>query len=377
MRPAARCCTIAVALAVASTLLLVGPAAAENSLVHLSRTPDGDLQPEAIVDATGTLHLVSFAGDPAAGDLFYRQAHLADGDTVSWTPAIRVNSQPASVIAMGTVRGGHLAVGAGRVHVAWMSADREAPGMMYTRSCGASCFEPQRNVTQQETGLDGGGSLAADDAGGVYVAWHAGHDGETTRRLFVAASHDSGRSFAAEERANPLEAGACGCCGMRAGASADGALWILYRAATESVHRDMQLLTSVDGGASFTQKTVGPWELAACPMSTAAITPTGDDAVLAWETAGQIHWQTTGGSVHVVAGEGGQRKHPAVAVDSMGRMLIVWAEGTGWNRGGDLVWQVLDADGRVLESDRLAAGVPIWGHASAVPRPDGGFLVLH
>jgi len=352
----------------------LGPvgATATEGLVQLWSTPNGDVQPEAFVDAAGTLHMISFAGDPAAGDLFYRQSHL---DSMTWTAAIQVNSQPASVIAKGTVRGGHLAVGSGRVHVAWMSADRDAPGMFYTRSDDGR-FEPQRNVTRHETGLDGGGSLAADGSGRVYVAWHAGHDGEPTRRLFVAASRDTGRSFAAEERANPVEAGACGCCGMRAGASADGELWILYRAATESIHRDMQLLTSADGGRSYAQSTVGPWELAACPMSTAAITPAGNGAVLAWETDGQIHWQIDG-VVQAVEGEGGQRKHPAVAVDDTGRMVIVWAEGTGWNRGGDLAWQVYGADGAALESGQLTAGVAKWSKPAVVARPAGGFVVLH
>ena len=56
--------------------------------------------------------------------------------------------------------------------------------MIYTRSDGAGGFESQRNITRSETSLDGGGSVAADDMGNVYVAWHAGHDGEPLRPLF-------------------------------------------------------------------------------------------------------------------------------------------------------------------------------------------------
>lgn len=355
-----------------------------ESLVHVQRLPDGGLQPEAVVDADGVLHMLYFSGDPEAGDLFYRRGRAgSNADSGDWTEAVRVNSTPGSAVAVGTVRGGHLAVGAGRVHVAWMSADREAPGMIYTRSDGAGGFESQRNITRSETSLDGGGSVAADDMGNVYVAWHAGHDGEPLRRLFVAVSSDSGRSFAAEERANPVEAGACGCCGMRAGASRVGDLWILYRAATESIHRDMQLLRSTDGGRSFTQHTVDEWELAACPMSTAAIAPTQNGAVLAWETEGQIHWSNVAstpgdvGGVHAIDGGSGLRKHPAVAVDDSGRMVIVWTEGTGWNRGGNLAWQVYGIDGAALESGRLAAGVETWSRAAVVTHPEGGFLVLH
>lgn len=46
--------------------------------------------------------------------------------------------------------------------------------MLYTRLNDAGDgFEPQRNVIQKRPGLDGGGSIAADAEGNVYVAWHA------------------------------------------------------------------------------------------------------------------------------------------------------------------------------------------------------------
>ena len=349
-----------------------------DGLVHTARCPGGGLQPEVLVDDGGTLHLLTFEGDPAAGDLLYR--YLPGDTSASWSTPVNVNSRPGTAIAMGTVRGGHLAVGAGLVHVTWMSADRQSPGMLYARSDGAGGFVEPVNVSQHETALDGGGSLAVDDQGNVYVAWHAGHDGEPKRRMFVAASRDSGHTFAAEIRANPVEAGACGCCGMRAGASDDGTLWILYRAATESIHRDMQLLTSTDAGRSFAQQTVGPWELEACPMSTAAITPAGTGAVLAWETEGQIYWARAASApadARAVDGDGGRRKHPAVATDQAGRLAVVWAEGTGWNRGGDLAWQIYDVDGSTLETGRVEGGVPVWSRAAVVSPPDGGFLILH
>ena len=49
-----------------------------------------------------------------------------DGSHFS-TP-LRVNSRPGSVIATGTIRGAHLAVGKnGRAHVAWMGSRKAAP----------------------------------------------------------------------------------------------------------------------------------------------------------------------------------------------------------------------------------------------------------
>ena len=35
-----------------------------ESLVHVQRLPDGGLQPEAVVDADGVLHMLYFSGDP-------------------------------------------------------------------------------------------------------------------------------------------------------------------------------------------------------------------------------------------------------------------------------------------------------------------------
>ena len=85
--------------------------------VHLQRAPAGALQPQAVMDAQGTLHLVYLKGDPKACDVFYsRRVRGAEG----FTPALRVNSQPGSAVAVGTIRGAQLALGkGGRVHVVW------------------------------------------------------------------------------------------------------------------------------------------------------------------------------------------------------------------------------------------------------------------
>jgi hypothetical protein len=95
-----------------------------------------------------------------------------------------------------------MALGAkGQVHVAWMSADNERPGMFYLRLDGQSeSFMAQRNVTQSARHLDGGGSIAADGKGNVYVSWHAGEDGEASRQIGVAHSSDAGVTFAEEHR---------------------------------------------------------------------------------------------------------------------------------------------------------------------------------
>jgi hypothetical protein len=360
--------------------------------VTVLRVPNRGIQPQVCVDSKGVLHLLYFAGDPAGGDIFYVRSENG-GDTFS--RPLQVNSGPGSAIAVGNIRGAHLALGKnGRVHVAWNGsgkAEPKGPGgatpMLYTRLNDAgTAFEPQRNVIQSAFGLDGGGSVAADEAGKVYVAWHAptpGARGEGNRCVWVAHSTDEGKTFASEKRANEEPTGACGCCGMRAFADGHGEVYLLYRGARENVHRDMFLLASADQGDHFRSDKVHEWGVSICPMSSEVFAEGGGGVLAAWETNGQVYYcridQATGKRSPPVAapGDGTGRKHPGVAVNSQGDILLAWTEGMGWNKGGSLAWQVFDREGKPTGARGRANGVPTWSLLAVFARPDGGFTVVY
>src|SRR6266481_5583395 len=85
--------------------------------VNVIKVPQGGIQPQAAVDDKGVVHLLYFKGDPAGGDLFYIQR---GSGKITFSEPLRVNSQPGSAVAIGTIRGGQIAVGkGGRIHVAW------------------------------------------------------------------------------------------------------------------------------------------------------------------------------------------------------------------------------------------------------------------
>jgi len=386
---------IAIAVLVLSGPLSVLPAvaSAEDS-IRVLRVPGEGLFPQARVDDKGVLHLTYFKGDPGRGDIFYVRS--ADAGR-SFSRPIRVNSQAASAIVAGMVRGPQMALGRnGRVHVAWMGSnvsEPKAPGghtpMLYARlNDGGDGFEPQRNVIQKHPGLDGGGSIAADGKGNVYVTWHAPTDieakaGEAGRRVWISRSNDDGRTFDVETAADASPAGTCGCCGMAAWADHHGRVYVLYRTASAGVNRDTRLLGSDDGGKSFKILAEHPWPSSACMMSTPGFADGANAVAAAWETQKQVYFTRIDPaalkSAPPTAPPGdGSRKHPRLAVNGKGQALVAWAEGTGWNKGGAVAWQLFGENGQpVAGGAGKQDGLPVWSAPAAVALPDGRFLILY
>jgi hypothetical protein len=360
------------------------------STVDVLRLPAGDLQPQVVSDREGVLHRLTFRGDPGAGDVWYARR---GADEKEWSRALQVNHQAGSSIATGTIRGPQLAVGpGGRVHVVWNGSAKATPRgpgkydapLLYTRlTDDGRQFEAERDLIGSAYVLDGGSSIAADHEGRVFVIWHAGSTGEENRRVWMARSKDEGRTFEAEVVIDPKAEGACGCCGLKAGADSRGAVYVLFRSARERKHRDMQLLLSRDHGQSFQTQTLGLWQVDACPMSCESFAESEREVAVAWETRGQIEFtrinkQTgTVGKISAAPGKGGQRRLPALTFNSRGELLLTWTEGTGWNRGGAVAWQVYDASGKSLGEPGREGDLPVWSFAAAAARPDGSFEILY
>ncbi len=371
------------------------PVQAGDKAVTLVKTPHGGIQPQAVIDAKGVVHLLFFKGKPGEGDLFYCRREPGKH---AFSSPLRVNSQAGSAVAVGTIRGGQIAVGKnGRVHVAWNGSGKALPRgagkynapMLYARLNDAgAAFEEQRNLMRATEVLDGGGTVAADQQGNVYVAWHAlksGSDsGEDNRKVSVARSTDEGKTFAAETAAYGKPTGACGCCGMKGYVDGKGNLYFLYRAASQGVHRDIFLLASSDKGKNFQGNRLHPWEVNSCPMSSLAFAEGPGVLYTAWDTDGQVYFaRIKPGTADVAApvaapGPSKGRKHPAMAVNAKCDVVLVWTEGTGWQRGGGLAWQVYDKTGQpTAERGRAAGAIPVWGLATVIAEPDGRFTILH
>jgi hypothetical protein len=211
---------------------------------------------------------------------------------------------------------------------------------------------------------------------------------DAERAVYLARSINNGRTFAREKKINTQPTGACACCQMRAFVDSRGALYVLYRAAGESVNRDSTLLVSRDAGGTFQGAILHKWNIAACPMSSYSLSEHGGALHGAWETRKQIYHAaiqpatvkpaTVKFSTPVAApGVGDNRKHPVLAYNAAGEMLLAWTEGTGWNQGGSLSWQVYNNAGQPTQEKGRTDGVPVWGVPSAVGQSDGGFILMY
>lgn len=377
-------------------------ASVSADFVSVQRVPEEGLQPRVAVGRDGTVHLIYFKGDARAGDVFY--CRRAPTGTEFGRP-MRVNHQPGSAVAAGAIRGAQIALGRDdRVHVAWMGShlttgpaapdggkghhrhDPKSP-MLYTRmKADGSGFEPERNLVTHAWGLDGGGTVAADSRGNVYVFWHAEPTltpgNEAGRSVYLAVSHDDGATFARERDIVSEPAGACGCCGMKAFVDSQDRVHALYRTATRSGERNMTVLSAPVGGGGFASATVNTWPMARCPMSSSTFVEGRAGVFAATECRGELRIDALVAKAGKVAAErrlavGRDAKHPAIAVNDQGRMLVAWLRGASFQSGGNLCYQVFDQLGSSAQLPQVVGPSPKFSLVAAFVNSRGDFEVLY
>ena len=70
-------------------------------------------------------------------------------------------------------------------------------------------------------------------------------------------------------------------------------------------------------------------------------------------------------------------KHPGLAANTKGEVLLAWTEGTAWQKGGALAWQVFDREDRPTAEKGRTDGVPVWSLPTAFTQPEGNFVIVY
>ena len=178
--------------------------------VAFEKTPHGGIQPQAIIDARGTLHLLYYKGKPREGDLYY--VSRTKGER-SFSAPLKVNNIAGSACCIGSIFRARMAIDRdGFVHVLWNGSfgfvkkqwekkgkqrtPEEFTYLFYARLADdRKLFWQQVNLNRNTYGLDGNGSITVDRNGVIRVFWHAKIKGRPDRMAFMVQSTNRGKSF--------------------------------------------------------------------------------------------------------------------------------------------------------------------------------------
>ena len=361
-----------------------------HGTIRFERIPHAGIQPQLIVDAGKRIHLLYFKGNAMGGDLYYV---TKPPDAKGFSSPTKVNQTAGSVIVAGTMRGPQMTLGRdSQPHVVWMGGNgatkvqvgsESVTPLLYTRLANAAGgFEPERNILTHIAGLDGGQSVAADQRGNVFVVWHGappGTEGEEERGLYVARSTDEGKTFAREFQASVPKKGACACCGLRAQVDSTGSLHVLFRVAEAGVNRSELWLKSDDLGKTFAILQEDPWKTATCPASSASFYFSNDRLFGAWETDNRVTGAVRAKEKTATLRPGGnsKQKHPTLAANADGEVLLTWVEDAGWGTQGTLVCQLFDAMGKAVGERITKPNLPGWSFSAPYADSEGNFVVLY
>ena len=205
---------------------------------------------------------------------------------------------------------------------------------------GGKTFQPSMlvNDDQQVIGHSFDSIHVAPD-GVVHMAWIDGREGKKESGTFATRSTDHGRTV---ERNLKVDENTCVCCRTSMTSGPDGTLYVAWRKILPGDLRETVVARSTDGGQTFTAPVIvghDRWVFPGCPHRPASV---GTDRLgrlyVVWYTEGSDETpsiylaysddkgETFSPKQKLNLSKGTFPDHPQMAVDSDGRLVIVWEE---------------------------------------------------
>ncbi len=152
--------------------------------------------PTLVAGASGHVYLAWADGRNGNDDIFFASS---TNSGQSWSQNVKVNSDtgPATQTEPSLARDG-----LGNLHLAWRDMRNGDADIFHARSVNeGAAWQTNRRVNQDDPGaLQYLPSVAADDAGRVFVAWRDNRDG--AHNIYAGRSDDGGASWLSETRVN-------------------------------------------------------------------------------------------------------------------------------------------------------------------------------
>ncbi len=294
------------------------------------------------IDEQGNRHLSWYEAGKDRHELFYVAVNLNE---TTVPPSVHVNKNGPPVAAIHQSPG--LAIGTkGEVYLSWTSPQKQAKNpfasslrLSTSKNKGQSFATPitvnDDNAPTSHT-FD---NLCVDTKGTVHFAWIDERTGRRQPKTYVTRSLDQGASVTKNLQ---LEGKTCVCCRTALTTAPDGTIYVTWRQILDGKFRETVVARSSDGGQSYSSPVIvgnDQWNFPGCPHRPASIAVDGKGRLyVTWYTEGP---NDVPGIYLAMSDDKGQtfsprRKlniststfpdKPQMAVDRLGRVLVVWEE---------------------------------------------------
>jgi len=181
--------------------------------------------------------------------------------------------------------------------------------------------------------------LAVGQDGTVHIAWIDAREGKKDPATYTARSLDQGSTVSKNLK---IDEPTCVCCRTSVATSQDGHVYIAWRKILPGKVRETVVASSSDGGQSFNEPVIvgnDQWVFAGCPHRPATL---GVDSLgrlyVSWYTEGPddipgVYFATSDDQGKTFTkrrmlnkSKGTFPDHPQMAVDSQGRVVVIWEE---------------------------------------------------
>jgi hypothetical protein len=264
--------------------------------------------------------------------------------------AVRVNPEDLTVDSLHQPPG--MAIGpGGEIYVSWSSAKPKPEGVLFasdlrlSRSVdGGQSFDSHLRINEDRPISHSFEGLAVTADGTVVVSWIDSREGWEKASTYLARLGEQGSQV---EQVVTLDGDTCVCCRSHVAAGPNGTVAALWRKVFPGDIRDMVLSLSRDGGRSFTPSSLvhaDRWQLNACPHRGGSVAmDSRNQTYLTWYTEGAqgkpaVLFARSSDRQRFITPQrldtsaGSIPDHVRMAVDTAGRLAVVWEDSTAVRR---------------------------------------------